>query len=190
MNVMFDLETMGTSPDTIVLSLGAVAFNKNGILGEKLWKFSLLDQQRLGRTWDASTLQWWMRQSEDAREVFQPDDFEVTIEEYFEEFHEWVVPLMESQDEGFDQLKPWGQGANFDVAIMENIYKQHHENGDFATPWNFWNVRCHRTFKELTRCDQLVLRKGTHHDALDDARYQAECVLHILQGKHKQGKKK
>ena len=54
--VMYDFETMGQSPDTAVISLGGVMFNRDGILGKKYWVFDWENQP--GRTVDPSTKTW------------------------------------------------------------------------------------------------------------------------------------
>ena len=45
-------------------------------------------------------------------------------------------------------------------------------------PWDFWNVNCCRTIKRIAyeRGWKMPAREGVHHDALDDAVYQAKWV--------------
>ncbi len=178
---MLDFETLGTGTDTIVVSLGAVGFNKNGIIKEKLFLFDTHDQSLKGRTFTASTLQWWMRQKDEARAVFDPEKNpgkRLTLEEFFTEFYAFNLSALKEVDEGYDQLKPWGNGANFDLSILEDMYRRHHPNRDQGIPWKFWNVFCFRTFNALTDAKRYLARPhGTHHSALEDARYQAQVVM-------------
>ena len=175
---MFDFETLGNGTDTMVLSLGAVAYNKTGIISKTLFEFEMLDQVKGGRTFTASTLQWWMRQSEQARAVFQPNDFKLDIDDFFPRLEHWSMEAMKTVGEGWDQYKPWGNGANFDISILEDIYRRHHPKRDEGVPWKFWNVMCYRTFNVLTDCKRLVGRPhGTYHSALDDALFQTNTVL-------------
>lgn len=176
MNLMLDFETLGTDFDTIALSLGAVAFNKSGIVGSALYEFDLKDQVKNGRTFSAETLQWWMKQNESARAVFQPGPTKHTLDSFVSQFAEdcdnWLLEVGEKRDE----LKPWGNGANFDVVLAENLIKQ----AGAEIPWKFWNVWCFRTFDKLTDCKRLFgmpNKHGVHHNALDDAKYQANAVL-------------
>ena len=179
MYVMLDYETLGNGADTIVLSLGAVYFNRDGIHHEKLFHFNLRDQVSNKRTFTASTLIWWMGQKEGAREVFKKlGDDALTIENFFLEFETESELAMKKVNETWDQFKPIGNGANFDISILEDIYRRHHGKRDEGIPWKFWNVICYRTFNLLTDCKKLLARPhGTHHSALDDARYQANTVL-------------
>lgn len=178
MHLMIDFETLGTGADSIVVSMGAVGFNKAGIICEKLFEFDLLDQQILGRSFTASTLKWFMKQSDQARAVFNSENKKLKIAEFFGEFERFCLDGLQSQNERFDELKPWGNGANFDISILEDMYRRHHTLRDEGIPWKFWNVTCFRTFNLLTKCKDMHKRpQGTHHSALDDARYQANCVL-------------
>lgn len=180
--VMYDFETMGQTPDTKVVSLGAVAFNKTGILGEKYWVFDLDAQE--GRSEDASTAAWWKRQSEEARAVFNtPKEKQISIEKFLLAHDDWVDGLLFEENETRKELKPWGNGANFDVVILEDCYRWRHPKGKDGIPWAFWNVWCFRTFDKMTDCKSLIpknkagVSKVVAHNALDDARWQAQTVL-------------
>jgi hypothetical protein len=73
--------------------------------------------------------------------------------------------------------KIWGNGASFDNAILAELYRV----AKHPSPWEYWNDRCYRTLKNLYK--QVVPppeRKGTHHNALDDAVFQAEHAVSIL----------
>lgn len=183
MHCMLDFETLGSGADTIVVSLGAVMFNKSGIHGEKLFLFDIHSQQVAGRSFTASTLEWWMRQSDAARDVFNPEKSpgpRLTLSQFFTEIESFWTASLEGAGENMDQLKPWGNGANFDISILEDIYRRHHEKRDQGIPWKFWNVYCFRTFNALTDAKRYLARPhGTHHSALDDARYQAQCVINF-----------
>lgn len=178
MHCMLDFETLGNGADSIVVSLGAVWFNKEGIKHETLFLFSLRDQVIRERTFTASTLTWWMGQKDGAREVFKKLGDGLDMPAFFEKFEHESRFAMAKVGEGWDQFRPWGNGANFDVSIMEDLYRRHHEKRDEGIPWKFWNTICYRTFNMLTDCKKLRARPhGTHHSALDDARYQAQTVL-------------
>ena len=73
--------------------------------------------------------------------------------------------------------------SGFDITIVEDLYRRHHEKHEFAIPWKFWNVWCFRTFNHLTKARDKFKREGVHHDALDDARYQAQVVLNYWKSK-------
>ena len=61
-NLMIDLETLGTKPNSAILSIGAVYFDKDG-LGEEFYaNVDLQDSIDSGFDIDASTVYWWLSQ--------------------------------------------------------------------------------------------------------------------------------
>ena len=181
MHVMLDYETLGNTPCTTVVSLGLTCFNRSGILDKKYFEFDLNHQIKSGRSVKASTLEWWMNQKDSARAVFktEPNKPKILLPTFFNEYESFVSKNLSEIGEKWDQVKPWGNGANFDVSITEHLYHNHHEKGEFGIPWKFWNVMCFRTFAAITGAKDLVKRQGVHHNALDDAVYQTECVLAV-----------
>ena len=79
-HVSIDIETLGTAPGSVILTIGAVAFNRhgliperNGILGTFYQRIDLDYSLRAGLTVDASTLRWWFSQPQATQdEVFDP----------------------------------------------------------------------------------------------------------------------
>lgn len=73
-DVMIDIETLGTKPGAAILSIGAVMFSATG-LGETFYTpVSLKSCTDIGLTVDPDTVAWWMQQSEEARQAaFQAD---------------------------------------------------------------------------------------------------------------------
>jgi hypothetical protein len=69
----------------------------------------------------------------------------------------------------------WGNGATFDISILEDAYRQL----DLEIPWKFWNVRDCRTVKDMYESARGGYEKksgGTLHHALDDAKFQAQYI--------------
>lgn len=68
-HLMVDLETMGNGPYAPVISIGAVFFDPNtGETGEEFSvNISLESSMRYRARPDASTILWWLEQSEEAR---------------------------------------------------------------------------------------------------------------------------
>lgn len=186
MHLMYDFETMGQTPDTKVVSLGAVAFNRQGVLGKKYWVFDWENQPT--RTEDPDTVAWWNRQSFEAKQVFMtPKEKRVSLEKFIADNDQWIEGLCFELGESrnpktgqWKELKPWGNGANFDIVILEDIYRT--IKGKQSIPWAFWNVWCFRTFDNMTKCKELKAKNKVgeaivKHNALADALWQAECVI-------------
>lgn len=161
-DIMVDLETMGTASTAPVIAIGAVAFKyENGVLtigGEFYRTIDLRSEQNAGAVIEAGTVMWWMQQSDAARRKLTSG--EVSAHEALQEFALWLVATT-------NEPRIWGNGASFDNVILVSAYKRH----GIALPWNYYNDRCYRTLKNLAPHIHLV-RTGTHHNALDDARVQ------------------
>lgn len=174
---MNDIETIGTDADTIVLSIGSVLFNKEGIHAKIEWTLDLEEQKKLGRTFDHETLWFWMKQSDAARKAFDPKIPKVSIAQFLQEYENFIDENLKIHKEGRDELKVWGNGSSFDTVIIEDLFRKYHTKGKAGIPWKFWNQMCMRTFNVLTKAKDLVKREGIYHNAADDAEYQAKCVI-------------
>ena len=111
---------------------------------------------------------FWMQQEAAAREALQHAP--LCIHEALSRFSVWVNPEHAIPND----IVVWGNGANFDNAIMTNAYSI----TTSLPPWQFYNDRCYRTVKNLYP-DIKLERIGTLHNAADDARSQAMHLLAI-----------
>lgn len=184
MHLMIDFETLGTAPSSACISLGAVAFNNQGIVAEKHFTLNLKSQLRAGRTIDADTIIWWMQQEGAAKKQFLESRGGLSVAQFLIELEAFIDGSLAKVSEKRDELKPWGNGANFDISILEDFFRRHHENGNDAIPWKFWNVWCYRTTSHLYGTkDALPRRQGTYHNALDDARHQVNSWFAALKNR-------
>lgn len=175
-HLMIDFETLGVTPDCVVLSLGACLFDaKQGVINDLYLRFDINEQLKLSRVCDGGTIEWWMTQNKNAQQVFRDKNTE-SIKKLPAFLNRM---LMNAQK---DKLKVWCKGLDFDIAIMNNIYRSLEEQ----QPWKFWNVICFRTFLYMTGIK--VDRKEISHNALDDARDQAQIVINYFRArKRKRG---
>jgi len=173
-HVMIDLETFGTNPDTAFISIGAVKFNPmNGQIAEDTFykRIDWEDALKHG-TITASTLAWWMQQSKEARdEILKPGE---------------RLDLVLTELKQYLGSKPivWGNGASFDISILEHHYRA----SDIPVPWAFWDIRDVRTVVDLaagivSKAD--VPQPKVAHNALHDAMYQAAYVSKMWQALRK-----
>jgi hypothetical protein len=180
-NVMLDLETFGNTTDSVVVAIGAVSFSRDGI-SEKKDSFYInvdpADCQKHGLTISASTVLWWLEQSEEARiAITKPD--KTPLKEALAAFSDWMKHLFhgtEATDDNSKNVNVWGNGSDFDNKLLSTAYEKI-GLGD-SVPWNFRNNRCYRTIKNLYPNIKMQ-RSGDHHNALDDAESQAKHLLDI-----------
>lgn len=73
---MVDMETMGNGPDAPIVSIGAVFFDPStGNTGAEFYQVvSLESSMSFGMKPDASTIQWWLKQSSEARSAILVDE--------------------------------------------------------------------------------------------------------------------
>lgn len=115
-NVMLDLETMGNGPDAAIVAIGAVTFDLAACeIGPAYYnRITLKSAVQLGGVIDASTVAWWMQQSDEARqEIYRPGG--VTLSDALRSFTVWVA------EHTYD-AEMWGNGASFDNVILRSAY--------------------------------------------------------------------
>jgi DNA polymerase III epsilon subunit-like protein len=170
-DIMIDLETLATSPDAAILTIGAVKFDPFGddINEPNCDKFYVrvdLDScDRIGLVTNDDTINWWAQQSKEAQEeAFSPDN-RIDIVDAMNQLYKFC----------WGAKRVWSHGASFDVVICEHIFGKIQK----AVPWKFWEVRCTRTLFDIGIDPERppVLK----HHALEDAWNQAVGVQHVFQ---------
>ncbi|WP_338907416.1 exonuclease [Escherichia coli] len=176
-HLMIDLETMGTNTNAPIVVIGAVFFDpQTGEIGPVFYiVISLTDAMNTGAVPDGGTIEWWLKQSSEARAAILTD--QVKLKDALSRFREFIN---EYSDEKLVQV--WGNGATFDNAILRTSY----EHLDIPCPWRYYNDRDVRTIVELGKAIDFDARtaipfEGVRHNALDDARHQAKYVSAIWQ---------
>jgi len=177
LNVMIDLETLGTSPAAPILSIGAVYFDPDtGELGPELHVKLDFEEACEDRKIDPATVKWWLCQSDEARSALLDDQegFPIIFKEEALDLLSEFIHMVNGD------AKVWGNGATFDISMLEDLYRQLGEK----IPWKFYNVRDVRTVVALA--EGIVDRsgtpfEGTQHNALADAVHQATYVSTMWQ---------
>lgn len=167
--IMLDLETLGVNPGCVILSVGAVRFDNSGILNEFHAHIDLESACSAGLVIEPSTVMWWLKQSEAARNNLTQSDREGLCD-VLGRFSDWV---------GDAKVEIWANGASFDFAILKSTC----EAVGMSVPWQFWNERCFRTLKNLVSKEiyaALSVQPTVAHDALADARAQALTTINLL----------
>jgi len=186
-NIMIDFETLDTTATAAVLSLGAALFTPDKILSANYVEFDLDFQLPAGRTVSASTLAWWMTQSSAARAVFTGKAKRYltadVLADFFSVLEGGHLKGVKSSNPFYD-VRLWSNGASFDIPILEHIYRA----TGVKSPFHYGHHTCFRTFANLTKCRDLVPDLGVKHNALDDAKWQAETVI-AWHAKNKKAKK-
>ena len=162
-HVMIDLETMSTRPHGAIVSIGAVKFDPRfNMINRKDTFYIELDWEDQGRTIDPDTLEWWGKQSAQARSALDGLD---DLGSALVVLSKWLPK----------DVKVWGNGSTFDISFLENAYEQL----GMKIPWQFWNVRDCRTVLDMYECKRGGFNKKVGpgaHNALSDALYQSQYI--------------
>lgn len=171
-NVMIDIETLGVTPGSIILSIGAVEFDESN-LGDVFhmgidWK----DSVKQGLHVDASTAMWWIGQSQEAQTAINNItanalQLNVVLAKFATAFKDWPTK------------KLWCNGASFDIPLLVAA----HRAVNMVQPWKYSNEMDMRTIKGLfgkVAWDQLAERPTVAHDGLADAIAQARSLQAAL----------
>lgn len=165
---MLDLETLGTHPDCVILTLGAIKFDPFGNRepGPGIYlRLDINEQLAIGRSTLDSTIEWWAKQDPEVREEALGDSRSRTnIGVMKKELNKFLV--------GVDHI--WAQGPAFDIVILENLYRSQ----SWPIPWHFWQIRDSRTLFSI-HGDPRKLGRDQAHNALADCFYQAQAVQKI-----------
>lgn len=177
LNIMLDLETLGTTPGSKILSIAAVPFGAIAQFTpamEFYQKINWIYPPELDFTEDRSTIDWWAKQSPEVKkEAFSGINHITAVlymfTEYLKNFKDVEILL-------------WGKGSDFDNVLLAAAY----DRCGMPLPWKFRNNRCFRTLAALApEIKAPAMPAGeTAHNALHDARYQArhaEILLRYLQ---------
>lgn len=180
-HVMIDTETLGRTPGSVVRSVAAVEFDpQTGETGrQKVWKIDLTDSIRYGFKVEASTLKWWMMQSDEARSEFV-EGAETPLEDFLEDFMQFIA----ATDEGND-FTLWCLQLDFDVAMLRSMYSWYNLNvyrcDEEVLPWNFRKVRDVRPYMDaLDSAGLLPPKVADRHTPLADCLAQINCV-HLVE---------
>ena len=165
MDLMIDLEGLGTGPDTTILTIAAQAFDPfgSGHYEQSFYARVTLESQET-RSIQQGTIEWWASQPAVVRdEAFAEED---------------RIPLNEALD-GLGKLiwhakRVWAQGPTYDMNILEHAYKSY----NIVLPWQYYNVRDARTIYSL--CPGLNTYPASHH-ALEDCRRQIDLLWDTLE---------
>ena len=164
MNGMIDLETLDKKPTSVIVSVGICAFDIDGIHDKKYFILDCEEQMEKGRTISFDTLEWWFRQSKEVTDAAfnQPD--KLPIKKFLEQLGYFCAKN--------NIKKMYAQGTDFDLPMIRDLHDQYNHE----LPYDYWLARDTRTVYEFMKSEKPP-RTGVHHNAMDDAIYQAQCVI-------------
>lgn len=165
-SVMLDIETLGLTPDSIILSIGACAVEAPT---EVQFYQEVSIHGQCGRCVDLDTVKWWMNQ-----DISPPMGGIIPLPNVLANFTQWLQEAFVDKAE----LIVWANGTDFDISVLKDAYERAYVG---AVPWKYNNVRDYRTayklFSHIARPEFV----GDRHNALADAVHQASHLALIME---------
>lgn len=150
-DLVIDFETIGFAPDGMVLDFAATPFVsdiENPPTFKELCeasfyrKFCTVEQESY-RPIDDSVVDFWLKQSEDARVILDQSPDDVHLFKGMKDFIDWCPQV------GVDLYKSQAfcRGSEFDFGILTDIIRQMYNTRDVFNvhPFRFWNLHDIRT---------------------------------------------
>ena len=168
-DIMIDLETLATTPDAAILTIGAVKFDPFGRerddpkMDSFYVKVDIDSCQDLGLVTNDDTVDWWSRQSKEAQEAAFDPEGRISVTDAFHQLYKFC----------WGATRVWSNGATFDVVICEHVFRKIGK----AVPWQFWEIRDVRTAFDLGINPKRP--PITAHHALEDAWNQAVGIQNV-----------
>jgi DNA polymerase III epsilon subunit-like protein len=168
-HAMLDLETMGKSPGCVVTHVAIVLFDPPNPTPLKTLHIhlSMTEQVKAGLTIDPSTIKWWLKQSNEAREIFKMDSYPISS-------------LIDYIDSMIDRDTYVWSHATFDIPILNSLLQAF----GYRSPINYKKCMDIRTAQELYRIkykrDAIADKVGIAHRAVDDCKSQINLICKII----------
>lgn len=168
-HIQIDIETMGHKPGSAIIAIGAAQFDlKTGEVGKKFYvNISLQSCIDAGLSMDASTVLWWMDQSDEARESLKK--MQVSLEVALNSFEAWM------EDINSIDCEIWANSPSFDLNLLDFAFNKL----GIKTPWFYWQERDCRTLVALNPELKKQIINDLPHDALSDCLYQIKYCTAI-----------
>lgn len=173
--ISVDIETLASTPDGAVIAIGVLAFDPAAPVGHYLAeKEILLDPRFSPGHRDPDTLEWWSEQGNGVFEQMMSGKLKP---------HQACGALA-----GFCLAWPdapvWANPPSFDIVILRRLFKV--IDIDLKFPFSFRQERDYRTIRKFAQAlgidYETPVSNPTPHDALADAKAQADSLKIMLRG--------
>lgn len=171
MHLMIDLETLGVRPDARIIEIGVAAFRLDAEGVDKAFSVCL-DVGMQGGTIDKGTIDFWLKQSDEARQHLVQAVKHPPRE---------ALDLLEAEFSPWGKFQGiWSHGPAFDMTILQTLYSKLGR----SVPWSYQHTRDTRTLQLAVKLLGLppveYPKTGTSHSGVDDAVNQAVWVQRMV----------
>ena len=162
--LMIDCETLDIGERPVLLSIGAVVFDDNGIYEYFQADIDIESSKQFGFTVSQSTLDWWDQQDPIARNMafYGKERVDIVLQKLVAFYKNHGSPEIRSQAPLPDI--PWITNAL--------------DHFDIERPWKYYKEFCFRTLLKSAPKFEIPFA-GVPHNALDDAIHQAKQFIQL-----------
>lgn len=166
-DVSIDIESLGTEPGAVILSIGAVvvdiaagtvsnAFSRN---------ITIMSSLMAGLTTDPETIKWWSDPARATARGYLSGD-QVSLPFALTALSVWL------EKNGMTHI--WAKPPKFDIGLLEAAYRA----CGLPIPWTHRQPLCVRTAIRWSGLDEKSIAfAGVEHVATDDAIHQAKILI-------------
>jgi len=166
---MIDCETLGISTHPVILQIGVAVLGHNLHIIDTL-QIDVDPSNQPGAQIDASTVLWWMRQSEEARKaITAPSQKPVAIPVALLGLNKFLT--------GYAVDEVWANGSAEDLVWLNSAF----DAQGIKPMWGFRHQRCYRTLRNLKPDVAFPAPIEPAHVAVNDATWQAIHLARLLQ---------
>lgn len=170
-DIMLDLETLGSGPSATIIQVGACYFDRyTGEIGETFdRRINPETSEKYQFRIDASTVMWWLSQSKDSQNCVlidkkEKNDPRFDVLEVLKDFNLFLKP----------KVAIWSH-ATFDFVLLP----YHYRRTGIPPNFQYWQARDIRTIVDLAGINVFTYKQknGVAHSALNDCLHQVRyCV--------------
>lgn len=185
MIVMIDVESLDLGPRPVITQIAMLGYDlqEDELLDDRHVQYYPIEpQQRIipARTISASTIVWWMNQSDEARERFKYST-ETEFEDLASRLRNLITVFNQLTDYGKTNYEVVAKGPQFDIVAIETLLVE----CGLSVPWNYQRVVDLRTMLTRAGINPKNVAKPAGcipHVAFWDARWQISQYLAASRG--------
>lgn len=167
--VMIDIETTGKTPGCNVLSIGATTF-LDVETPQEFYEKIRWDPLNPDFSDEKDTMAWWRNQKQEvAHEAFSGTSYYIDV---LQDFSNYIRMVREK----YRDFLIYANGSAFDFPTLEYAFRA----TGIVIPWQYHERQCYSTLKKHFPRVPKPRFNGNKHNALSDARNQADHCEAIL----------
>jgi hypothetical protein len=178
---MFDIETLSTRPDALILSLGVVVIDSAletnyTVVAPPLWWYKTINREsQKHRHIDVGTVEFWL----DIADTYpRAQSNSMMLTDVLYSLNSWLTIVAAYLKVPLTECEFWAKGTDFDFVILKDAYS----SLGIPIPWQYNSIRDLRTV--LKRTPKMVYTPKEEnkelHNALGDAKFQAMQLIQVL----------